>query len=189
MQIAISSRKTVVTPRLEEVIREKIGRLEKYLEGMERAEVHFFEEKNPRIADRKEVCEITMHGHGHHVRCKVAAPDAYVAVDLAVDKLEHQLTKLKTKLVQRHHGGPKATRNGSESGAVTTVLVDEEFGTKIVKTKRFVMSPMTAADAAMQMELIGHDFFFFANIETGLTGVVYRRADGDVGLIDEEPRE
>ncbi len=188
MQIAISSRKTVVTPRLEEVIRDKIGRLDKFLEGMERAEIHFSEESNPRLADRKEMCEVTMHGHGHHVRTKVTAPDPFTAIDLAVEKLEHQLHKLKTKLVRRNHGGPKAVRSDSGAAAVTTVLDDDEFGTKIVKTKRFVMTPMTAADAAMQMDLLGHGFFFFANIETGLTGVVYRRSDATVGLIDEEPR-
>ena len=76
MQIAISSRKTVVTPRLEEVIRDKIGRLDKFLEGMDHAEVHLSEEKNPRLADRKELCEVSMSGHGHRVRCKVSAPDS-----------------------------------------------------------------------------------------------------------------
>ena len=190
MQIAISSRKTVVTPRLEEVVHEKIGRLERFLDGMDRAEVHFAEEKNPRQADRKEFCEVTMHGHGHHVRAKVNAPDPYTAIDLAVDKLEHQLHKLKTKLVSRHHGGAKAGLKVASNGtaAVTTVLDDEELGQKIVKTKRFAMTPMTATDAAMQMELLGHDFYFFANIETGRSGVVYRRSDETVGLIEEEPQ-
>lgn len=188
MQIAISSRKTVVTPRLEEVVHEKVGRLEKFLDGMDRAEVHFAEEKNPRQADRKEFCEVTMHGHGHHVRAKVNAPDPFTAIDLAVDKLEHQLHKLKTKLVKRHHGGAKAGFKAASNGAaaVTTVLDDEELGTKIVKTKRFAMTPMTATDAAMQMELLGHDFYFFANVETGRSAVVYRRSDDTVGLIDEE---
>jgi putative sigma-54 modulation protein len=198
MQIAISSRNTAVTPRLEEVIRDKIGRLDRFVEGMDSAKVHFSEEKNPRLADRKEVCEVEMHGHGHHIRCKVAAPDPFTAIDLAVEKLEHQLHKLKTKLVRRNHGGAKAgarTGNGNGLGAVlrtdrvTTVLTDEELDLKIVKTKRFAMTPMTATDAAIQMELLGHDFYFFANIETGLTGVVYRRSDGSFGLIDEEPRE
>ncbi len=197
MQIAISSRKTVVTPRLEEVIRDKIGRLERFVDGMDSAKVHFSEEKNPRLADRKEVCEVEMHGHGHHVRCKVAAPDPFTAIDLAVEKLEHQLHKLKTKLLRRHHGGAKAgvrAGNGalgavSSPDRVTTALADDELDLKIVKTKRFAMAPMTATEAAIQMELLGHDFYFFANVETGLTGVVYRRSDGTFGLIDEEPRE
>ena len=78
-------------------VEEKIGRLSGYLEGMDRAEVHFTEERNPRIA-AKEVCEVTLEGHGHHVRCKVAAADGFAAIDAAVDKLEHQLHKLKTKV-------------------------------------------------------------------------------------------
>ena len=182
MQVTISSRKTVVTPRLEEVTRDKIGRLAKYLDGMERADVHFAQEQNPRLAENKDVCEIAMQGHGHHVRCKVAAPDAFTAIDLAVGKLEHQLRKLKTKLVQRHHGGTKAPREGREEAASAT---DDDISTRIVKTKRFVMTPITAAEAASQMELLGHDFFFFANVETGRSAVVYRRHDGAVGLIDE----
>jgi ribosomal subunit interface protein len=67
---------------------------------MDRAEVHFSEERNPRIA-AKEVCEVSLDGRGHHVRCKVAAADGFAAVDLAVEKLEHQLYRLKSKLVPR----------------------------------------------------------------------------------------
>jgi putative sigma-54 modulation protein len=182
MQVTISSRKTVITPRLEEVTREKIGRLSKFLDGMDRAEVHFAEQPNPRLADQREVCEVTMQGHGHHVRCKVAAPDAFTAVDLAVEKLEHQLHKLKTKLVRRNHGGVKAGSNGRSAPAAAA---NDDIATRIVKTKRFVMSPVTPAEAASQMELLGHDFFFFSNADTGRSAVVYRRGDGAVGLIDE----
>ena len=187
MLVTISSRKTVVTPRLEEVTREKIGRLERFLEGMDTANVHFTEEPNPRLADRKVACEVTMQGHGQTVRCKVAAPDANAAVDRAVDKLEHQLHKLKTKLVRRHHGGVKnGSRNGRAEGAQAVREVDEDI---VVKTKQFVMSPMSPADAAFQMELLGHGFFLFANSVTGRSAVVYRRDDGSVGLIEEAVEE
>jgi putative sigma-54 modulation protein len=183
MQVAISSRKTVITPRLEEVAREKIGKLEKYLDGMERAEVHFSEEANPRLADRKEVCEVSMQGHGHSVRCKVAAPDAFTALDRAVDKLEHQLHKLKTKLNRRHHGGVKnAARNGREESGVAELDVADE---QVVKVKRFVLTPMAPSDAALQMELLGHTFFYFSNVDTGRPAVIYRRDDGTVGMIEE----
>ena len=77
---------------------EKIGRLRRFLGGMDRAEVHFSEERNPRIA-AKEVCEVTLEGRGHHLRCKAAAADGFAAVDLAVAKLEQQLHKAKTKRV------------------------------------------------------------------------------------------
>jgi ribosomal subunit interface protein len=69
--------------------------------------VHFSEEHNPRIVD-KEVCEVTLEGRGHHVRCKVAAADGFAAVDRAVDKLEHQLHKLKTKQMPRKARRPEA---------------------------------------------------------------------------------
>ena len=182
MHVTISGRKTVITPRLEEVTREKLSRLAKYLDGMDRADVHFAEEQNPRLADNKHLCEVAMQGHGHHVRCKVAGPDAFTAIDLAVGKLEHQLRKLKTRLVQRHHGGAKAGRNGRDE---SVAFADDERSTRIVKTKRFVMTPITPSEAASQMELLGHDFFFFANVDTGRSAVVYRRDDGAVGLIDE----
>jgi putative sigma-54 modulation protein len=187
MQVAISSRKTVITPRLEEVTREKIGKLERYLEGMERAEVHFAEETNPRLADRKEVCEVSMFGHGHAVRCKVADRDVFTALDRAVSKLEHQLHKLKTKLNRRHHGGVKAaSRNGRDEATVAELDVADE---EVVKVKRFVLNPMVPSDAALQMELLGHGFYYFANAETGRPAVLYRRDDGTVGLIEEAVAE
>ncbi len=116
MQIRVSSRDGKVSAAIRAAADEKIGRLSRFVEGMDSADVHFFEEHNPRIADRQ-VCEVTMVGHGHTVRCKVAAPDALAAVDRASAKLEHQLHKLKTKLERRTHGaargGARRSRRGS----------------------------------------------------------------------------
>jgi putative sigma-54 modulation protein len=195
VQVTVSRRHTEVSEGLRAVTEEKIGRLARFVEGLDYAEVHFWEHKNPRIAD-KEVCEVTIEGHGHHVRCKVQAPDGYQAVDKAYDKLEHQLHKLKTKLRRRYQGAPKAKKGTDRLttlGAVVTVEPEvsadgeEEVhvGPRIVKAKRFAMHPMTAEEAADRMELIGHGFFFFTNAETSRAAVVYRREDGDVGLIDE----
>lgn len=100
LEITVSARHTDISPALRAAAEEKIGRLSRFLDGMDRAEVHFFEEHNPRIA-AKEVCEVSLEGHGHHVRCKVAAADGFAAIDLAVEKLEHQLYRLKSKLVPR----------------------------------------------------------------------------------------
>jgi putative sigma-54 modulation protein len=103
LEITVSARHTTLSPALRAAAEDKIGRLSRFLDGMERAEVHFSEEHNPRIS-AKEVCEVTLEGHGHHVRCKVAAADGFAAVDLAVEKLEHQLYKLKSKLIPRKSG-------------------------------------------------------------------------------------
>ncbi len=190
MEITVSSRHTEVSEALREVTVDKIGRLSRFLEGMDRAEIHFWEERNPRISD-KEFCEVTMEGHGHHVRCKVSAPDGFAAVDRAVEKLEHQLHKLKTKLIRRHQAGgkkPKIGPNGGPNGSTAQTADsddDTDAGPRIVKMKRFSIKPMTPEEAVLQMELLGHGFFFFTNSLTDRAAVVYRRADGDVGLIDE----
>ena len=98
------------------------------VDGLEHAEVHFREHKNPRVAD-KEVCEVTIAGQGHHVRCKVQAPDGFVAIDRACDKLEHQLHKLKTKLKRRQQGGPKRQKPVDVGGvAVSAAVGDEAIG-------------------------------------------------------------
>jgi putative sigma-54 modulation protein len=196
LEITVSSRHTEISDALKAAAIEKIGRLARYVEGMDRAEVHFWEERNPRIAD-KEICEVTLEGHGHHVRCKVSAPDGFVAVDRAVEKLEHQLHKLKTKMLRRAHANGRrpgrAAGPGQGGDGITGVeadddtdLGDEGSGSpRIVKTKQFTIKPMTPEEAVLQMELLGHDFFFFTNSDTERSAVVYRRADGDVGLIDE----
>jgi putative sigma-54 modulation protein len=186
----VSSRNIELTEALRDMTTEKIGRLGRFLDGIDRAEVHFFEERNPRIAD-KDVCEVTMDGHGHHVRAKVAAGDPFAAVDAAVNKLEHQLHKLKTKLVGRSHPRHRADPDSilappSVIGVYDAADDDADAdGFRIVKSKRFTMKPMTPEEAVMQMELLGHSFYFFSNAETGRSAVVYHRSAGDVGLIDE----
>lgn len=189
MEISISSRHVRVTPRLEEVIREKIGDLDRFFEKLDSGVVHFAEARNPRISD-KITCEIVLDGDGHHIRCKVAAPDPYAAVDLAEEKLTRQIRKLRTKL-RRIHQGPETIR--SAEGATPKIVdlagvgVEEEEDEpmpRIVKTKRFHIGPLTPDDAVLKMELLGHGFFFFVNKETSRAAVVYLRDDGDVGLID-----
>lgn len=166
----------------------KIERVSRFLEGMEHAEVHFSEARNPRIAER-EVCEVTLSGHGHFVRAKAASPDAFAAIDKVVDKLEHQLEKLKGKLAGRSH--PRrgslhsvSSHNQPDGTDYDAADADQDPRARIVKTKQFPIKPMTPEEAALQMELLGHDFYFFTNSETERAAVVYRRNDGDLGLID-----
>lgn len=184
MQVNISSRRTVVSDRLEDLTRSKLTRLGKYVPGLERADVHFCEERNPRISD-KEICEVTMLGHGHHVRTKVTAPDPYTAIDLATEKLERQLHKLKTKMHRHEHNGEESIRLDDPlpiSGDAP--VVPDENVAQIVKKKQFAIEPMTAEEAVLQMELLGHDFFLFTNSDTNESAVVYIRDDGDIGQID-----
>ncbi len=185
MEVSVSGRHTTVSEKLRNQTVEKIGRLDRYLGGMDRAEVHFWEEKNAR-SDAREYCEVTLEGHGHHVRCKVHAQDGYTAIDLAVDKLERQLRKLKTKIERRRHSRDKPE---IEAQLVPESLLHDNGQSpdpvyQIVKTKRFELTSMEPQEAALQMDLLNHDFYLFTNAETDKSAMVYRRDDGDVGLID-----
>ena len=191
MDIAVHGRHFAVPADLKHAADEKVANLAKYLEGMERAEVLFYEERNPRIAEPVG-CEVTVAGHGHVVRARATGHDAVIALDRVVDKVATRLSRLKDKLVGRSHPHHGHRLERANAGAMTALLDDdlEEDGLspggarRIVRTKRFAIKPMTPDEAVLQMELLSHDFYFFANAETGRPAVVYRRADGDYGLID-----
>ena len=103
MDITVSARHIDISPALRAAAEEKLGRLSRFGAGIERVEVHFVEERNPRIAQR-EVCEVTFETRGRQVRARAAAADTFAAIDLAIEKVEHQLHTLKTKVVARQHG-------------------------------------------------------------------------------------
>ena len=181
MEFLIRGRNIEVSDGLRAAAREKVGRLARHLEEWDSAEIHFIEERNPRISD-KEVCEVTLRGHGHILRAKAASSDAFASVDRVVGKLEHQLEKLKSRQLQRSH--PRRQPVHSADRGADDSDDDRGGGGRIVKSKRFDIKPMTPEEAALQMDLLNHGFYFFTNADTGAAAVVYRRADGDVGLID-----
>lgn len=201
MQVNVSSRNTQVAKGDRDLIVKKVSRIgDKFLD-MQKAEVHFFEEKNPRLTDQKEVCEITLTGHGHHVRVKANGPDHLSATDLAIEKLDNKLRKLKTKLVahRRHRELSKAKQAANVKDLTADLLVEqppdeanqtvEEIAAyvesfRIVKKKVVENLTLTPVDAAMRMDLVGHPFYLFTNSETGGPAIVYRRTDGTIGLID-----
>ncbi|MDP1818394.1 MAG: ribosome-associated translation inhibitor RaiA [Acidimicrobiales bacterium] len=102
MEITVSARHIDISPALRAAAEDKIGRLSRFGGGIDRAVVHFLEERNPRIAD-KEVCEVKLEGGGVTLLAKAAAADTFAAIDLVVEKLEHQLHSLKNRLVTRQH--------------------------------------------------------------------------------------
>jgi len=144
-------------------------------------DVEFTESLNPRRVDCKVKVEITTNAAGRIVRVEAEAAEERTAVDLACDRYERQLRKLKTKLIQRNRVSNKDLNHVSSQSDD-----EEDRGVEIVRTKRFLMKPMSAEEAALQMDLLGHEFFFFLDAETGQHCVVYRRRDGNVGLIEPE---
>lgn len=204
MRVTVSSHHAEVSDDLRAVAIDKVGRLARFLDGLERAEVHFAEEPNQRKADR-EICEVTLEGQGHHIRCKVAAPDGFVAVDRAIEKLEVQLRRLKTRLKNKaavsirgvgvggSASGNGYASNGSRARNGTAdddhSLADESYiirsGEAVVRRKSFAERPMAVDDAVAQLELLDHDFFLFVNSDTGHSAVLYRRHSGGLGLLEQ----
>ncbi len=188
MQITITGRKVEVPDDVRAAVERKIGSLDRFVGDLERAEVVFREEKNPRIAEREQV-EVTLHGHGHHVRATVAGTDQHQAVDLAVDKLGKQLRKLKTRVERRTR--PNSHREDNhhplahlEPEVTEGAVDDEEQIPTIVRRKTFDLDLMVPDDALIRMQLLDHDFFLFVNADSGKPSVVYLREDGDAGLIE-----
>jgi len=190
MDIVVRGKNRPVSSRLDAVAREKVSRIAKFTHDAGRVEVDFAEQQHRR-ASESQLCEITVHLKKHFVKAHASAPEAEAALDLAVDKIGHQVARIKEKRVSRSH--PRR-RNGHDNGNVANGAVvdldddeldgDDSADARIVKTKRFTAKPMDPGEAALQLQLLGHDFYLFTNSETGRAAVLYRRHDGDLGLIE-----
>ena len=180
MDIVIRGKNVDVPEALKSAALEKMGRIDRFANGFGRAEVEFSELRNPRISDNQLV-EVLVHLKGHLVKAHASASEPFAALDLVVDKIQHQVKKLKDKRVDRSH--PRKSRVQSADNPAEEE--EEPESARVVKRKQFTIKPMAPEEAALQMELLGHDFYFFTNSESKKAAVVYRRNDGDLGLIEE----
>jgi putative sigma-54 modulation protein len=189
MDIEVRGKNRPVSSRLDAVAREKVARIAKFTHDAGRVEVDFAEQQHRRAAEAQ-LCEITVHLKKHFVKAHACAPEPEAALDLAVDKVGQQVSRIKGKRVTRAHPR-RRNGDGNGNGVVVGGDGDGELGdddeageARIVKTKRFSAKPMDPAEAALQLQLLGHDFYLFTNSETGRAAVLYRRHDGDLGLIE-----
>jgi ribosome hibernation promoting factor len=193
MDIVVRGKNVDVSPRLRKLARDKLDKISRFTHDAGRVEVDFSELRSRRVADNQ-VCEVIVHLRRNFVKAHAAAPEPVAALDLVIDKIEHQVARIKEKRVTRSHAG-RRSRGAAGVGAGPAADApsdggDEEdddedrLADRIVKTKRFTMKPMGPEEAALQMELLGHDFFLFTNSENGHAAVIYRRRDGNLGLIE-----
>lgn len=185
MNLTVKGRNLVLTEAISAYAEEKLGKLSKYLANSTRCEVELWTEKNPSIADNQ-VVEVTIFTKGPVIRAREASPDIYASIDLVSEKIERQVKKYRGKLMSRYQEAPKEAL-ASEGFMILEEPEEPEVespGPRIVKVKQFMTKPMTPEEAALQLELIGHDFYVFINSETNETAVVYRRRDGNYGLIE-----
>ena len=184
MDVVIRGKNVKVSKSLRTAAEEHLAKLDRYANGFARAEVDFSEERNPRIADSQK-CEVLVHVKGHLLKAHASAPEPFAALYAVCDKVEHQVKRLKDKRVARTH--PKRVRTQRvELPPIEDEDEDVQEGqtARIVKTKEFTIKPMTAEEAVLQMDLLGHDFFLFTSSETGRAAVIYSRNDGNFGLIE-----
>ena len=176
MRIMVRGKNIEVTDALRDYVTKRLGKLEKYFE-LDDAQVTLFVERE------NHVVEVTIPINGMILRGEEETGDMYSSIDLVVDKLEKQLEKYKTKLLDRRPKNQPVPGKALPA-ELTGSTAETEEGPQIVRTKRFTVKPMAVDEAVMQMNLLGHSFFVFTNAETEDVNVVYRRKDGNYGLID-----
>jgi len=177
VRLQVKGKNVEVSESLRGYAQEKLGKLDKHLNDTARLELELAVEKNPSISDNQ-VAEATIWTKGPVLRARERSNDMKASIDLLAEKLERQ--------VQRYRGkrrrGPG--RNSSQQPVEGRPVAADEEEPVIVKTKQFAVKPMLPEEAVLQLELIGHDFFVFLNAESNDVNVLYRRRDGNYGLIE-----
>lgn len=188
MDVVITGRNLNVTEKLEDYVEKKVDRLERYMPdiGLVRVELS---EANARNIEDRHVAQLTLHGeHGKILRAEESSADIMIAVDAAVDKLHRQIERYRGK---RSRG--KALRRRrikshqlKDSQLEAYQIEDNEGEAGVVRRKVFPVTPMDEEEAIEQLELLGHDFFLYYNVETAIVNVVYRRRGGGYGVLEPE---
>ena len=165
-----------ITPALRDYVEKRVGKVTKYFDTVGEITVLLT------VSKGRHIVEVTVPVHGVLLRGEEATMDMYTSIDLVVEKLERQIHKHTTKRDKRFRGGAFRPEAISESPIGTKADEDEEY--PVVKTKRFAVKPMDVQEAIMQMNLLNHDFYVFRDASSEEVNVVYRRTDGNYGLIE-----
>ena len=180
MRLQVKGKNLEVSDSLIRYAEEKLGKLDKHLNDAARLELELAVERNPSINERQ-VAEATVWTKGPILRARESSSDMKASIDLLAEKLERQARRYREKRQRKqiarhgpHHQPPEEA----------IAVAPDEAEPVIVKTKQFAVKPMMPEEAVLQLELIGHDFFVFRNVESNEVNVVYRRRDGQYGLIE-----
>ena len=178
MRLHVKGKNVEVSESIRLYAEEKMRKLDRQLHELTEVELELSVEKNPSIA-ANQVAEATVRTKGPTLRVTEASTDMKASIDQLTEKLLRQVQSYRGKRRDRQVRG-----NGIPSGGPMSIPDEEDTGEQIVKTKQFAMKPMSAEEAVLQLELVGHDFFVFRNAESGDVNVIYRRKDGGYGLIE-----
>jgi len=192
MDVIVHGRHIDISDRFREHVTDKVSRLERFGVPLTRVDVEVTKETNPRLAERAFDVELTCRGTGPVIRAEAASGDKYAALDLAYGRLEERLRRAADRRHARYRKGGLPEPVEMEEIVAAEVEVEEddteadvvyEDGPIVVRDKTHETTPMTVGEALHALELVGHDFFLFHDIETGLPTVVYKRRGYDYGLL------
>lgn len=176
MEISIFARNMEVTPHLQEYVERKAGKLDRYLPWIDDARVDLAVE-NTRSSAHRQVAQLTVRTRGTILRAEERTGDMFASIDAVLDKMYRQIARYKGKRQNRWHA------------AIEELPIEEpveELEGEVVRVKRFEVRPMTPDEAIEQMELLGHRFYVFLDANENAINVVYRRDDGNYGLLQPE---
>jgi putative sigma-54 modulation protein len=186
MEITITGKNLDVLPTVRDYINKKLGKVDRYLTKIMSFDVVVAEEKT-RSQEQHFVIQVTINNQGTLLRAEERGPDARRAIDKVTERLERQIEHYRGKLPyanKRRSPSIRTTPVEAEIKAEQVEEFDESEGPRIVKNKKFSIKPMSVEEAADQMELLGHDFFLYYNQDTRQINLIYKRKDGDYGLIE-----
>ncbi len=180
MDINVRGKNIEVTPALEEYAHKKLAKVFKFFEDNAEIQVVLS------VVREAHVVEVTVLFNSLILRSEENTDNMYASIDLAIDKIEKQVIKYRKKLNQRFRQSGTRQINERLMAEEKTAQEKESEEPKVVKTKQFLLKPMDVEEAILQMNLLSHDFFVFNNAETDSISVLYRRKDGNYGLIEPE---
>ena len=175
MRIDIRGDKVKITDAIKTQIEEKLGKLDQYFENPEELKAYVV----VRVRNKEQTIEVTIPTPKFTLRSETSEADLYTAIDLTIDKVERQIRKNKTKMRRKF-------KDVLQYEMMMNMQEEEENNSQIVRRKTIELRPMDEEEAVLQMELLGHDFFIFKNIDTESVSVLYKRKDGSYGIIDTE---
>jgi ribosome hibernation promoting factor len=178
MRLQVKGKNVEVSDSIRRYAEEKMRKLDRQLHELTQVELELSVEKNPSIA-ANQVAEVTVWTKGPTLRVTEASTDMKASIDQLTEKLLRQVEHYRGK-----RRGRQVRGNGIPPGGSMSIPEEEQTGPEIVKTKQFSVKPMSAEEAALQLDLVGHDFFVFRSDESGEINVIYRRRDGGYGLIE-----
>lgn len=187
MDVRINALNMTVGDRLHDYVQKKTGKLSRLLPDTAEAEVELRANPNARSAEDRQVVQMTIRNRGTILRAEERSADIFASVDMVVEKIHRQIERYRGKRLDRRRSGGGEGHLIEDADQYDDDMYDDEApGPRVARTKRFPMMPMAIEEAIEQMELLGHDFYVFFNAEEEALNVLYRRRDGDYGLLQPE---